>query len=245
MLTRVFTLAVALLVQTAQPPAESAQQTPSDPSQMSLAERAAAARKVASENAHRSAPGDTQIRPAPTVEQRGSIRGSQYVNDFLHFRIELGGWEPLSADRIASSKALARRWVPEEDDSPNRVLWVGDGADLTLSLTLLPLKQHTTLVADDLGPGTKKLVLDQMARAKDMTNVKDYNEPVPWGDPAHRFAAFRVSCTLHGSMRVQSTQLTIVNDFLLLFSVTGGSDQEVSDALRSFKAGLVWTAAKP
>lgn len=151
----------------------------------------------------------------------------------------------MSADRIASSRALARRWVPEEDDSPNDVLRVGDGADLTLSLTLLPLKQHTTLVADDLGPGTKKLVLDQMARAKDMTNVKDYKEPVPWGDPAHRFAAFRVSCTLHGSMRVQSTQLTIVNDFLLLFSITGGSDQEVSDALRSLKAGLAWTAAKP
>ena len=245
MLTHVFTLAVALLVQTAQPPGDSAQQPPSDPSQMSLAERAAAARKVAAENAHRSTPSDTRIPPAPTVEQRGSIRGSQYVNDFLHFRIELGGWEPLSAESIASSKALARRWVPEEDDSRNRVLWVGDGADLTLSLTLLPLKQHTTLVADDLGPGTKKLVLDQMARAKDLINVKDYKEPVPWGDPGHRFAAFRVSCTLHGSQRVQSTQLTIVNDFLLLFSVTGDSDQEVSDALRSFKAGLVWMAAKP
>ena len=151
----------------------------------------------------------------------------------------------MSADTIAASKALARRWLPEEDDSPNRVLSVGDGADLTLSLTLVPLNPHTSLEADDLGPGTKKIVLDQMASAKDLINVKDYKEPVPWGDPGHRFAAFRVSCTLHGSMRVQSTQLTIVNDFVLLFSVTGSSDQEVSDALRWFKAGMAWTAAKP
>jgi hypothetical protein len=245
MLTHVFTLAVALLVQAAQPPTNFAQQPPADPAQMSLAERAAAARKAASENDHKSAPPDTRNRTSLSPEQRGSIRGTAYVNDFLHFRIELGGWEPLSAERLASSKALARRWVPEENDSPNRVLSVGNGADLTLSLILVPLRQHSSLSADDLGPGTKQIVLDQLALAKDLTNIKDYKEPVLWGDPTHRFAAFRVACTLHDSLRVQSTQLTIVNGFILLFSVTGDSDHEVSDALRSFKAALAWTDAKP
>jgi hypothetical protein len=244
MLTHVLTLAVALLAQAAQPLANSAQQPPTDPSQMSLAERAAAARKAASEKTNRSEAPDAHTPPSLTREQRGSIQGSQYINDFLHLRIELGEWEPLSADSIAYGRAMASRWVPDRDSS-NRVLQVGDRAGRNLTLTLVPLRAHTSLQADDLGPGSKQIVLDQLALAKDLTNVRDYKEPVLLGNPAHRFAAFRVACNRGDTLIVQSTQLTIVNDFVLLFSVTGDSDQQVSDALTSLKAGLAWTAAKP
>src|SRR5262249_12730967 len=103
------TLAVALLASTAQAQVNSSQ-PPTDPSQMSLAERAAAARKAAAERAgHAAAPRPDAPPPPLTAEQRGSVQGNQYVNDFLHFRIDLGEWEPLTAERVATSEAMARK----------------------------------------------------------------------------------------------------------------------------------------
>jgi hypothetical protein len=244
MLTHSLVFGLALLGQAAQPQFNSAAQPQADSGQMSLAERAAAARKTAAERANRSeSSGSGGVQPL-TPEQRGSIRSTQYVNVFFHFRIALGEWEPLSAESIAYGRAMASRWVADRGSS-NRVLQLGDHAGRRLTLTLVPLRAHTSLQADDLGPGSKQIVLDQLALAKDLTNVKDYKEPVPWGDAAHRFAAFRVACNRGDTLIVQSTQLTIANDFVLLFSITGDSDQQVSDALRSVKAALAWTKAGP
>jgi len=239
MLKSIVVLAIALLAQGAQQQTNSMRPAPADPSQMSLAERAALARKASTEKANREEPSNPDKRPPLKQEQRGSLRGHQYVNDSLHFRIELPGWEPPSTEVVAYSRAMARRWG--EESSPNRVLHVKDQAGRMLSLTLVPLQQHTSLVVDDLAPGARKIVLEKVAQAQDLTNVKDYAEPVVWGSAAHRFAAFRVSCMLGNSLRVDSTQMTITNDFLLMFSVMGDSDQDVSDVLRSLKTALVWT----
>src|SRR5215471_21051578 len=98
-------LASTFLFQAAQP------QTPTDPSQMSLAERAAAARKAAAEKAARSGVPRPDGPPPLTPEQRGSIQRNTYVNNFFHFQIDLGAqWEPLDADRTSISLATAHRY---------------------------------------------------------------------------------------------------------------------------------------
>lgn len=245
MLMHTFALAAVLLVQAAQPQTNPAGPPNGEPSQMSIAERAALARKASAERAKQSNASGVPAPSPVTQEQHGAIRENEYDNDFFHFRIRLDGWQPLSADRIAAGRVMASRWEPGDDTSPYRVLRMADRNDRILSLTLIPLRQHSSLVVDDLAPGTRKIVLEKIATAQDLTDVKDYDEGVIWGNPLHRFAGFRVACKLGNSLRVQSTQLTIVNDFLLIFSVTGDSDQDVSDALRSLKTGFVWGTTAP
>jgi hypothetical protein len=243
MLMQTFALAVGMLLQAAQPQMNAAQPSNNDPSQMSLAEKAALAHKASAERAKQSGASGTPAIPAVTPEQRGAILGSEYVNDFFHFRIQLDKWQPLSVDRVAVSRAMASRWEPRDDDRPYEVLEMVDRNDRILSLTLIPLSQHSSLAVDDLAPGARKIVLEKIAKAQDLTDIKDYEEVVIWGNSLHRFAAFRVAARLGDSLRVQSTQLTIMNDFLLVFSVTGDSDQDVSEALRSLKTALTWPQA--
>ncbi len=64
------------------------------------------------------------------------------------------------------------------------------------------------------------------------------------GDAAHKFAAFRYVFTLQGVQLVQSKQLIYINGFGLVFTVTGSSQQDVSDTLRKLNSRLTWTVAK-
>lgn len=234
-------LAVALLAPKAQAQMNSAQ-PPTDPSQMSLAERAAAARKAAAERKAGHAEASRPDAPPPlTPEQRGSVQGNQYVNDFLQFRIDLGEWEPLTADRVATSEAMARKYVdPKASSSPYRVLWVGDRAGRNVSLSIIALPPDAPREVDQLAAGMKKVAFAQLANIPDL---HDYKETALLGDSAHKFAAFRVAGTVKDVQIVQSEQVGLVNGFLLLFTLTGRSDQDVSEALQSFKTSFVFTAA--
>jgi len=70
-------------------------------------------------------------------------------------------------------------------------------------------------------------------------------EPFLLGNATHPFAGFRVTAAIHGRQIVQSSQLTLLHGFLMSFTITGDSDQDLSEALRSLQASLAWTAAGP
>jgi len=72
---------------------------------MSLAERAAAARR-AHAGSHREA-----AAPALTPEQRGSVHGNKYINDFFHFEVsQPAQWELYSAGRMNVSEAIGNEY---------------------------------------------------------------------------------------------------------------------------------------
>ncbi len=243
MLTHVFTLAFVLMGQAAQPQTDSAAPPANDPSQMSLADRARAARAAAALKAGRAQSPSPDAPPPLTPEQRGTVRGNEYINDLLHFRINLAEWSPLNDDRVSLSETMARKYVdPDQRPSPYRVLWVGDRAGRTMILSIVAVPPDAPRDLDQLAAGMKRVAVAQLARAKD---VQEHNEPLLLGDPAHKFAAFRVSSTFRDMQIVQSEQLTLSNGFLLGFVITGRSDQDVSDALRSLKASLAWTSTAP
>jgi hypothetical protein len=230
--------------QAVQPQANSGTQSATDPSQMSLAERAAAARKAAAERAHHSEATRPDGPPPLTPEQRGTVRGNAYVNDALHFRITLTEWQPMTEERMARAEDAGHRLVnPDQPtSSPYRVLWVGDNAGRNIALSIVPMPPEAPKDLKQLNESMKKIAVRQLAMA---TEVSEAEEPFLLGDTTHRFGGFRVTSTIQGRHLVQSGQETLVNGLLMSFTVTGDSDQDVSDALRSLKTSLAWTKAGP
>jgi len=215
-----------------------------DPSHMSLAERAAAARKAAA--AERANHGETSRvvdLPNLTPEQRGTVRGNAYVNDILHFRVALNQWQPLISERMARAEDTARRLVnPEDHASPYRVLWIGDNVGRNIALSVMPTPPDAPKDLKQINESMKKIAIRQLALATDVTESE---EPFLLGNASHPFAGFRVTATIHGQQIVQSSQVTLVHGFLMSFTVTGDSDQDLSDALRSLKSSLAWTGTGP
>jgi hypothetical protein len=244
MLTIFLACALVLGGQTAQPQADSGTQSATDPSQMSLAERAAAARKAAAERAHHSESARPDGPPQLTPEQRGTVRGNAYVNDALHFRIALNEWQPLSDERMARAEDAGHQLVNPNGQiaSPYRVLWVGDNAGRNIALSIVPMPPEAPKDLKQLNERMKKIAVSQLAMA---TDVSESEEPFLLGDATHRFAGFRVTSNIQGRQLVQSGQEILINGLLMSFTVTGDSDQDVSDALRSLKTGLAWTKAGP
>jgi hypothetical protein len=78
----------------------------------------------------------------------------------------------------------------------------------------------------------------QLAKAE---NLVDEIEPILLGDAKHKFAAFRLKYSIRGIPIVQSGQVTRSNGFLMTLTVTGSSDQDVAEALRSLNSKLTWT----
>jgi hypothetical protein len=242
--------AIGLLAQTAQSQNNSSAQPEPDTSQMSLAERAAAARKAtqaahaqASTNPNTPSPNTAPPNTPPplTPEQRGSVRGNQYINDFLHFRIDLGNeWEPLGAERVAASTAAARKYFDPGNGSSFRVLWIGDSSGRTIILSIVALPPDLPTDIDELAVGFKRIARAQLARANDL---QDASEPMLLGNANHKFSAFRLSGNVQNKQIVQSVQLTRSNGFLLLFTVTGRSDEEVTRAVRFLNSSLAWPGA--
>ncbi len=208
---------------------------------MSLAERAAAARK-ATQMAHGQAPTNPNAPPPLTPEQRGSVRGNQYINDFLHFRIDLGHeWEPLGAERVAASAEAARKYFDAGNGGSSfRVLWIGDSSGRTIVMSIVALPPDLPTDIDELAAGFKKIARAQLARTN---NLQDASEPMLLGSPNHKFSAFRLSGNVQDKQIVQSVQLTRSNGFLLLFTVTGRSDEEVTQAVRFLNSSLAWSGA--
>jgi len=243
MLTIFLTLAFVLGIPAAQTQGNPGAQPPSDPSQMSLAERAAAARKASAARANRGESSRPDGPPALTPEQRGTVQSNAYINNVLHFRIALTEWKPLSEERVARSEDTARRLVnpDEQPSSAYRVLWIGDSAGRNIALSVVPVPPEAPKDLKQLNESMKKIAVRQLAQA---TELSESEEPFLLGDAAHPFAGFRVTATIHGKQLVQSEQLTLINGFLTTFTVTGNSDQDLSDALRSLKANLAWTTSR-
>jgi hypothetical protein len=88
MFVHCFAFMIVLLGQTAQSQASPTPQAAADPSQMSVAELAAASRKA--HGGDSAGPGSSQLTP----EQRGFVRGTQYINSVFHLQIsQPSQWE--------------------------------------------------------------------------------------------------------------------------------------------------------
>ena len=203
---------------------------------MSLAERAAAARKA------RAAKAASRELPPLTPEQRGSVQGSQYVNPFFHFRIEMEGeWEPITAEHKAESQAAAReiesstglRAGAEE----NRPLWMDSptGESVILSVHKLPPD----------APTDQEQVIEAFKRVAFPAQVaaKITREPILIGDARHRFSAFRVSYTVRGVQLASGVQMILIDGYLLNFTITARSDEQVEKTLQALKSRMTWTDA--
>ena len=241
-MTKVLVLAIALLVQSPQPSANAPSPSAEAPP-MSLAERAAAARKAAAERNHATQPKDTDGPPALTPEQRGTVRGKEYVNDALRFRIDLSsGWEALSSERMARDEEASRKFInPDERPSPYRVLWIGDAIGNNMALSVLPVSPD---LPSDLGEIVIKLRQISRAQLSRAENLIEGTEPVLLGDTKHKFGAFRLKYSVQGKPIVQSGQVTRTNGLLMLFTITGSSDQDVTGALHSLNSRLSWSEAR-
>src|SRR5258708_15764334 len=262
MLARIFTLATVLLALAAQAQTNSSSPA-TDPAGMSLAERAAAARKNApsagptemslAEKAA-AARKDTSPRvhttdssmdvPSLTPEERGALRGSRYVSDRLEFQIELGNrWEPLTAERMALDEETGRKYLsPQSGPARNRVLWVKDGTGCNFSASIVALPPDAPTDVDQIADVAKQFAFSQLSQVPE---IQGYAELVRLGDRTHRFGAFRLAFKVRNISVTQSAQMTTTNGYLLLFLTACQGDQALSDALASLKSSLTWTAAKP
>lgn len=240
LMTKLLILAIALL---AQPSLQNSQAPPAEAPPMSLAERAAAARKAAAERSHAARTNEDDGPPSLTAEQRGAVRGTQYVNDVLHCKIDLSGeWQELTAERMARSEAAGRKLVnPDQRPSPYRVLWIGDAQSRNVTISIVPA---SPTLPSDLGEVATKLKQISRAQLAKAENLVEETEPTLLGDSSHRFAAFRLKYSIQGVPLVQSGQVIRGKDLLMLFTVTGSSDQDVTDALRSLNSKLAWSDAR-
>ena len=237
------TLILALLLQLQSPQANPAPQTSSTPPQeMSLAERAAAARKAAAARHHAST--DNDGPPELTPEQRGIVRDGQYVNDLLQFHLNFSPeWQPFSDDRMARDEAIGRLYIDSSSrSSPYRVLWIGDNRGRNVSLSVVPVPPDLPSQLDEVASKFKQVSRQQLARVE---NLAEETEPVLMGDAQHKFAAFRFKFNVQDHNIVQSAQLTRTRGMLVLFTVTGSSDLDVTDALQSLKSKLTWAPLAP
>src|SRR5438270_5447469 len=120
MVSRLFFVLVIFILPVQQ--STGAPQAATDPSQMSVAERAAAA-KAARENR----PSRSTL-PQLTPEQHGRVTGDRYINEYFHFQLRFGTWEQIDALRASHSEAVGRELLnPNAGSSPYRVLWLADG----------------------------------------------------------------------------------------------------------------------
>jgi len=234
-------LVFALLLQSQSPQPNTAPQPSSTPPQeMSLAERAAAARKAAARH-HAT---DTDGPPALTPEQKGTVRDGEYVNDLLQLRLNFSPeWQPFSDDRMARDEAIGRLYIDSSSrSSPYRVLWIGDNRGRNVSLSVVPVPPDLPSQLDEVASKFKQVSRQQLARVE---NLAEETEPVLMGDAQHKFAAFRFKFNVQDHNIVQSAQLTRTRGMLVLFTVTGSSDLDVTDALQSLKSKLTWAPLAP
>jgi hypothetical protein len=240
MLVHVLTLVIALIGPTGQQ-TNSTAQVPADASQkMSLAERAATARKAAAEKATGPQPSGSRSLLQPlTPEQRGVVRNNVYVNDFLHFRIDLGEWQLINDEFAAFDAARPRLTNGGSANGLPRPHLARDGARRMAVLTIIGLPQA---LSKDLGYWTDFTKNDAVGQLTSVQDLTGYKEPELLGDVGHKFAAFRVAGNLRDLALVRSEQLTISDGFLIKFEVTGPSHDDVSAALHSLKTGMIWTA---
>jgi hypothetical protein len=235
---KLLVLTIALLVQL---PQQNVQSSQGDAPQMTLAERAAVARKAAAERGHKTNENDGDGPPALTAEQRGAVRGGQYVNDALRCKIDLSSqWQELSAERMARSEATARRLVnpDQQGGSPFRVLWIGDAQGRNVAISVIPVAPS---MPSELGEIANKLKQNGRSQLANAENLVEETEPAKLGDVKHQFAAFRLKYTIQGTPLVQSEQVIRKNGFLMIYTATGSSDQDVTEALQSLKARLSWS----
>ena len=226
------TLMLAVLLGQPGQPATTSTVPPQDQSQMSLAERAAAARKAAAERRAQQA----QLSQRPAREEFGSVREGKYINDFFHFQIELSGrWTPLNAERTAAADAKAAEIASEygiRHTQSDIALNMEDstGSNVILKIEKIPPGQANDLAA--LAEALKGLTLRQAPEAREL------QEQQFLGDDRHKFHAFRYGFRVQGHPLVQSKQFTRIGDYLLMFDITGSTTQEVSDALTALQSRL-------
>jgi len=96
----------------------------------------------------------------------------------------------------------------------------------------------------DLGEIVIKLRQISRAQLSKAENLIEGTEPVLLGDAKHKFAAFRLKYAVRGTQIVQSGQVTRTNGLLMLFTITGSSDQDVTEALHSLNSRLGWSEAR-
>lgn len=198
---------------------------------MSLAERAAAIRKTRQTR-------QSPASPLLTPEQRGAIQEGKYSNAFFHFEItQPRQWNFFSAGHMNVSEAAGRAALNLPSGlsvSPSRVWGMGDGAGRNVMMTITPMPADAPADLNQLAAALKKFTFAELPSARGS------EEKVLLGDAAHAFAAFRYAFAINDAPMVQSVQLTRANGFLIVFTTTGGSDEGVSDALRTLGANLSW-----
>ncbi len=211
---------------------------------MSLAERAAAARKAAAEKKAKQAqsgPGPSAQQVAP--QEFGSVREGKYINDFFHFQIDFSGrWTPLNAERAAAADAKAREIAAEHGMSYDKSDIALNMEDSTGSNVILKIEKIPPGQANDLGAFAEALKGMVLRQAPD---ARELQEQQLLGDGRHKFHGFRYGLRVQGHPLVQSKQFTRMGDYLLLFDITGSTTEEVSDALTALQSRLTWTPVRP
>lgn len=205
--------------------------TQGDPSQMSLAERAAAIRKTRQAQ-------QSPASPLLTPEQRGTIQEGKYSNAFFHFEItQPHQWTFYGAGQMNASEAVGRAALNLPSGlsgSPSRVWGMGDGAGRNVLMSIAPMPADAPTDLNQLAAALKKFTFSQLPSAQAS------EEKILLGDAAHAFAAFRYAFSMNGVPLVQSVQLTRANGFLIVLTTTARSDEDVSDALRILSTNFSW-----
>ncbi len=172
-----------------------------------------------------------------TPEQRGKVFNGKYVNDFFHFEIAPPQqWELYGAGRMNVSEAIGRERLHLQAGlrgAGSRLFGMGDSLANTV-VSAAQLRPDSLGTPELLAANLKRVILPQVPSPKELP------EPVLLGDATHHFAAFRYSYFLNGAPIVQSVQLTTINGFVMTFSTTASTEQDITTALRSIQAKLVW-----
>jgi hypothetical protein len=175
-----------------------------------------------------------------TPEQRGKVLNGKYTNDFFQFEIvPPPQWELYSAGRMNVSEAIGRDRLHLEaglKGAGSRLFGMGDGGANTV-VGAAPLQPDSLRTPELLAANLKRIILPKVPSPKELP------EPVLLGDATHHFAAFRYSYLMNGTPIVQSVEVTVINGFVLTFSTTTSTEQDMSTALRSIQSRLVWKSA--
>ena len=204
-----------------------------DNSQMSLAERAAAATKKK----------DAGVQL--TLEQRGAVVKGKYVNDVLQFEVTPPkGWEIYSEGHMNTSETLGKMYLNIHSavhGSSHRVLGLGDGTGQNIYISIQPIPADAPE-----GQDVDKIVSTARKRVhQEIPSGRDAQETLLLGDASHKFAAFRYTYLVQGRPIVQSLQLTVINGFALSFTMTGHTDADLSSVVRLLLQNLTWKNSKP
>ena len=174
---------------------------------------------------------------ALTPEEAGRVLNGIYTNQVLGLEVKpIQDWAILGRGEMNVNEAFGREAMGLRlggGSNKHRVFGMHDGRGSNTSMVIIPIPPEIKNMED------LDVKLIEYAK-RDLPNPKVTKETVLLSSGPHVFTGFRVEYALQGRTIYQSVESTIFKDYLVSFTTTSTSPQNLSATLASLKKVITW-----